>query len=264
MQKNIIQFNNIIQNAFPDYKFYASILQRPLVDKCWNLNLPDISNVKGIVLHTQDNLNVTNHGIFTELLKIEEFYDNKNIDNIVIIHWNHGLSELYEGSLKLIEFPTHSFDFVQLFKQRFVEWKDVQHKTFENNFMCLNGYSRSHRKLIYSYLKDIKIKSFLSISDNQKHIESHLRYSKYNFDNVQNFINLLPVYKSTAVNIVTETMYYENCGIITEKTLQAFGAMQLPIIIGHKGIVSDVRRYGFDTFDDIIDNSYDTLPNDIR
>ena len=153
MQENNIHYNNIIQDAFPTYKFYPSILRRPLKNKCWTLNLPDIFNTNGIVLHTQDNLNVTNHGIFTELLKIEEFYNNKNINNIVVVHWNHGLGNLYEGPLKLIEFPTHSFDFIQHFKERINEWNNVENKTFENNFMCLNGYPRTHRILVYNYLK---------------------------------------------------------------------------------------------------------------
>lgn len=262
--KNFIQYNSIIQDAFPEYNFYPSILQRPLKNKCWNLNLPNISDVEGIVLHTQDNLNVTDNGIFTELIEIENFYSDKNIKNIIVVHWNHGLDKLYEGPLKLIELPTHSFDFIQNYKRRFNEWKDVENKTFENNFMCLNGYPRKHRTFVFDYLNNLNIKSLVSISNKVSNIPKALRYSNYTFDNTQNFINLMPLYKSTAVNVVTETLYFESCGIITEKTLQAFGAMQLPIIIGHKGAVTNIKEYGFDMFDDILDNSYDSMDNDIR
>jgi len=255
-------YNTIIQDAFPMYEFYPSILERPLENKCWNLNLPNVSNRSGIVLHTQDNLNVTQNGIFTELLKIEEFYADKNIKNVIVLHWNHGLSKLYNGVLKLVEFPTHSFDFIQNFSQQYNKWSAVNDKTFENNFMCLNGNPRHHRILVYNYLKSNN-NAFVSISSSDD-IDPKLHYKNYNFDNTQNFINLLPVYKSTAVNVITETMYYENCGIITEKTFQAFGAMQLPIVIGYKGIINDLRSFGFDMFDDILDNSYDTMSNDIR
>jgi len=63
---------------------------------------------------------------------------------------------------------------------------------------------------------------------------------------------------------VNETLYDEGSGIISEKTLDAFVALQLPIIIGYQGIISDIRNYGFDVFDDIIDHSYDDMPNEIR
>jgi hypothetical protein len=46
--------------------------------------------------------------------------------------------------------------------------------------------------------------------------------------------------------------------------LQSFASLQLPILISYKGAVADVRDYGFDTFDDIIDNSFDSCDNDIR
>ena len=41
-------------------------------------------------------------------------------------------------------------------------------------------------------------------------------------------------------------------------------AQQVPIVIGHQGIVQDCRELGFDMFDDLVDTSYDSMPNDIR
>jgi hypothetical protein len=63
---------------------------------------------------------------------------------------------------------------------------------------------------------------------------------------------------------VTETQYTEATGIVTEKTLLAMAAEQIPIVIGHQGIVDQCRRMGFDMFDDLVDNSYDTMPNESR
>jgi hypothetical protein len=91
-----------------------------------------------------------------------------------------------------------------------------------------------------------------------------LSYNQYDWDNVSNFIALKDIYFSTPVNIITESLYNESSGIISEKSLMAFASLQLPIFIAHNGIIQDVKNYGFDTFDDILDNSYDTLPNDIR
>ena len=42
----------------------------------------------------------------------------------------------------------------------------------------------------------------------------------------------------------------------------AFAAEQIPIVIGHPGIVEHCRRMGFDMFDDIVNTSYDSISND--
>ena len=41
-------------------------------------------------------------------------------------------------------------------------------------------------------------------------------------------------------------------------------AGQIPIVIGHPGIVQSCQELGFDMFEDLVDISYDWLPNDIR
>jgi hypothetical protein len=85
-------------------------------------------------------------------------------------------------------------------------------------------------------------------------------YDRYpGCENDDNFIALGYVYGSTAVNIVTETQFFELTGIVTEKTLHALLAEQVPIIIGHKGIVEHCRQMGIDMFDDLVNNSYDTM-----
>jgi hypothetical protein len=72
------------------------------------------------------------------------------------------------------------------------------------------------------------------------------------------------VYGTCAVNIVTETEYATAPGIISEKTLLAMAAEQIPIVIGHQGIAQHCRELGFDMFTDLVDVSYDHMPNDQR
>lgn len=68
------------------------------------------------------------------------------------------------------------------------------------------------------------------------------------------------------VNIIAETMENEGQPInISEKTFKAFAWHQIPIWHTVNGTVAEVRKMGFDLFDDIIDHSYDNEPNyDIR
>jgi hypothetical protein len=72
------------------------------------------------------------------------------------------------------------------------------------------------------------------------------------------------VYSTSAVNIVTETEYATAPGIISEKTLLAMAAEQIPILVGHQGIVQHCRELGFDMFSDLVDVSYDNMPNEVR
>ena len=76
-------------------------------------------------------------------------------------------------------------------------------------------------------------------------------------ENETNWQRLQYVYTDATVNIVTETQYTESPGIISEKTLFAFLAQQIPIVIGYPGIVEDCASLGFDMFEDIVDTSYD-------
>lgn len=229
----------------------------------WNMNLPSIHVSDKIVLHTQDHLNVHPDGSLPELDIIEDFYKGHDLSNIVLVHWNHRLKDIYDGDIKLIEFPTHSFDFIQLLLNRKKEWEDIIHdRTSEYDFICLNGKTRDHRVNVCNRLREFGGNHKITLGFDDSYEKAP--YKDYDFDNADNFIKLLDIYRGATVNIVNETLYDESHGIISEKTLSAFVALQLPIIIGYKGIVNDIRNYGFDVFDDVIDHSYDMMDNDIR
>ena len=83
-------------------------------------------------------------------------------------------------------------------------------------------------------------------------------------ENDENFVRLGKIYGSCAVNIVTETLYDHAPGLFCEKTLFAMLAEQIPIVIGSQGLVSSLQNRGFDMFDDLVDTSYDCLPNETR
>ena len=257
---NVIEFDVLIDEILLDlipneYQYVSSVLYRPLENNKWVVKLPQATH-NVVIVFTQDFINIDNN-TFPELEYIDEFY--KEVDTVIVIHWNHNLNEIYDGRLKLIEFPTHSFDFVQNLINQLDSW--VKPSKQLNRYMCLNGIPKPHRKQVYSYLRPMEngILTLNGITNTEL-----LSYNSYDWNNVKNFIALKDIYFSTPVNIVTESLYNEPSGIISEKSLMAFASLQLPIFIAHQGIVQDVKNYGFDTFDDILDNSYDTLPNDIR
>jgi hypothetical protein len=83
-----------------------------------------------------------------------------------------------------------------------------------------------------------------------------------------------PIFKKCLINIVLESNYENNLFDIsgppshcwdrlfyTEKTDKCFYMEQMPIFLAKTGYVAELRRLGFDLFDDIIDHSYDNEIN---
>lgn len=72
---------------------------------------------------------------------------------------------------------------------------------------------------------------------------------------------------SCLFNVVVETssqtdQYSWRSIFVTEKTFKAFLMRQIPVWFAVPGVVAEVRKMGFDLFDDIIDHSYDSIVNE--
>jgi len=81
------------------------------------------------------------------------------------------------------------------------------------------------------------------------------------FRNAHTYQKLLQknVFEPTCVSLITEPSYYERETIITEKTLMAMYAGTIPIWVGGWRIPDYLKQAGFDTFDDVVDHSYQDL-----
>lgn len=82
------------------------------------------------------------------------------------------------------------------------------------------------------------------------------------FKNALTYQDLLQknVFEPSCVSLVTEPVFYERETIITEKTLMAMWAGTIPIWVGGWCIAAWLHEHGFDTFTDVIDHSYQSLP----
>lgn len=227
----------------------------------WPLKLPDVEFGPRtiLVLHFQDF--VTPGDSITELVKVEQHYKDR-ANQVVVLHWSSDLGDHYQGPLNLIEFSSHNILTVTSIQNCRDQWIGEFQQPKDINWMCLNGRTCPHRARAAEILKqfDNGVVSYGA--------EYPLRdwpYSTYKgTDNDENFVRLARLYAKTKVNIVTETQYDARPGIVTEKTIMAAVAKQIPIVIGHPGIVKDCKKLGFDMFEDLVDTSYDWLPNDIR
>ena len=247
-------------------------------DSGWGINFenPQWNDDTIVVLHMQDFVTVDPNHTSIELLKIQNYYREK-ANRVIVLHWQYGIEKFYTGPLNLVYFPSHSWEILNnIFKHNCIgDWE----RHFENprrskNWQCLNGCDRTHRRLLAKKLNDYNLIDFSGVNSifptgyfsyNTLIALPQHDYSTYScVTNEENFLRLHPIYTDSIINIVAETQYFEEPGIITEKTIFAFMARQIPLVIGYKGIVRDLEELGFDMFRDVIDTTYDLEDNDYR
>lgn len=242
-----------------DFEFVPCALGRPIVSSRWSINLPDIPqhrwNQKNfrLVIHAQDFIHWYNN-LCVELHWIEQQFTPDQQSKIIFVAWDHRLGKTYEGNIKIVNFASHSYELIHQLKSRWAEWRDVHKKTIKYNWICLNGRAREYRQEVYNMLRH-EPQGFCSHSIFNP-IDIH-PYQDYNFNNVDNFIKLMPVYQSAHASVVTETLYQDVGGIVTEKTLLAIAAKHPFMCIGHRHCHEDVASLGFENYSEVFDLSYD-------
>jgi len=260
-----VHYNEIIQKPFIDAGFdvvyQPSCLQRPYTGKSWTIQYPEVnwSDNTVVLMHCQDFINVDNN-MSIDLLNIENHFGERS-KQVVVIIWN--LNVPYNGPLNLIYFPTHSYEILSELQKTQERWKPKLLQDRDLSWQCLNGTIKPHRVNVARYLQDNFSNGILSLHDEIP--LTGIEYSKtYSWDNVKNWELLLPVYSRCRTNIITETMYSSQTNIVTEKTLMALLALQVPVVIGHKGVIAECQSLGFDMFNDYVDIGYDFYPDEYR
>ena len=82
--------------------------------------------------------------------------------------------------------------------------------------------------------------------------------------NISSKINLWEQSKNSLLQVVTETVYEQETLHLTEKIFKPI-VMQMPfVLVGAKNNLEYLRSYGFKTFGEFWDESYDNMENDQR
>ena len=228
----------------------------------WPLKLPDVNFAHNtlLLLHFQDFVTPTDRGCI-ELDRVEEKYGSY-AKQVLVTFWSHGLDQVYQGPVNLIEFSSHNIQTIQGALATQHQWQPFFDQPRTQAWQCLNGRMCLHRRRVVDQL--LKFDNGILSYGNEIALPEWSYQTYRGTENHDNFVRLAPLYAQSAVNIVTETQYDARPGIVTEKTLQAMIAQQIPVVIGHPGIVQDCRELGFDMFEDLVDCSYDWAPNDNR
>lgn len=150
-----------------------------------------------------------------------------------------------------------------------LKWSDTPK---EKLYTCLIGEPRPHRVYMYKSLVDAGliengyVSFFKKIDFHFKRIKGDTFESFYNLPLIQldenNFDGRFGLHNNLAkksyIDIVLESSHTP-IPFKTEKCVKPFYNLQFPLIIGHQGIVQDLRDMDFDMFDDVIDHSYDNV-----
>jgi len=145
-------------------------------------------------------------------------------------------------------------------------------------FSCLNGTAKEHRKLVYvllnqkHYFKDMVFtfgyrpptitfpNEMILTVEEQKIYQALPQAVEFLASDATVGIDLTlnhPAYQESYVNLVTETTVVSP--MLSEKTFKPILAGQLFVLIASPGAIQFLRDIGIDTFDDIIDHSYDQI-----
>jgi len=258
----------LLKGAGIDPLFVPAALKKPITNSLWTIDIPTISAEKWrqpnfrLVVHAQDFVHYYKNELCSELFWLEQQYTEEQQHKIIFLHWDHQLADTYSGRINCVEFASHSYELVHQLKERWHEWKDVLNKSVKYNWICLNGHPKPHRDKLYQLLQNQPSGVVTHGLHNPAKFSPY--FSNYGWNNVDNFISLMPLYQQSKASIVSETVYADHPGIISEKTLLAIAAKHPFMCIGHRKIHCDIQQRGFNNFEELFDLSYDDLPMDIR
>jgi hypothetical protein len=215
-----------------------------------------------VIMQCFDFLTVNDDGVCVELVEMERYFGDR-ARQVLVIHWDVDLHKFYQGPLNLVYFPCHSYELMHHINIRREQWESViELSQRRHHWQCLNGRVSDVRRWVATEMQKYP-HGIVSLGDDMP-LPLFPYRDYFGVENEDNWLRLLPVYSSCDINIVTETIYHNPLGIITEKTQMAFLAQQIPIVIGYRGIVDHCEQLGFDMFRDIVDTSYDYLPDGER
>jgi len=169
--------------------------------------------------------------------------------------------------------------------------KELNHTTPKPMYFdALLGQPRAHRDFVYDTIQSQNLqKQILTTYQNQGYVSNLLIDNdfKTNFEwepDIENFDNsvtrstdyvqyqgchlalsrILPiqVYNRTAYSIVAETGRHNQYSFFTEKTAKPMMARRLFVMFSGYKFLQNLRTLGFQTFDTVIDESYDLMYND--
>jgi hypothetical protein len=249
-----------------DHEFYSKNLRE------WHGSISAlISFLKSNGLYTPSiNLNYRRFSIFNKHILL---HSEQRSDNL----------KKYEADNELI--PVYYWSHAVIARDWF---RYAEHETFQKNikktFLIYNrawSNTREYRLKFSDLLIENNLAAHCQTTCNTVDPELGIYYDDYCFKNTQwkpnnkleNFFSATAAdstssavfdtknYNSTDIEVVLETLFDDSRLHLTEKTLRPIACGQPFILVGTHGSLEYLRNYGFKTFGDIWDETYDLIEN---
>lgn len=153
----------------------------------------------------------------------------------------------------------------------------------EKSYCCFNGRNNAERQFLLKTLHEFDIihhghvtcnwhskKTYPGVIYGEQNLSHYPKLQpellKWQHNNVPasgNFLNSLFISKNIPGPIILQCETILDFYFPTEKSHQAFSIKRIPLTIGSQGHIQNLRALGFDVFDDLIDYSYDLIPDKI-
>jgi hypothetical protein len=218
-------------------------------------------------------------GLLERVFFVESNFQHKNHKNTFC--WNFFLETFSEDNNQIyLKFENDLGYLSEIINENELD-------TFRNKkFLCFNrNLDRQHRiSLLYDYLNHNFSDSLFSFLSYQSHYSSIYQFKPNEFDTTY-FHKFLPIeldthkvkdkssfktgdaigkkdfYLDTCIHIVTETSFDDNELFFSEKIVKPLINFQPFIVLGPHMYLNELKKYGFKTFSDFWDESYDEIEN---
>jgi hypothetical protein len=218
---------------------------------------------------------------------LSTYFDNENIkkepnifDRSILLHSEQRSAQLnkyQQNHFIPAYFWSHAVIALDWFRYaQHVKFKKQTKKIFLIYNRAWSG-TREYRLKFMEYLINKKLITDCDCSLNPVEPDLNLHYSQYKFNNVawqptieiENYFLSTSAsgnssadfdindYNSTDIEVVLETLFDDERLHLTEKSLRPLACKQPFILVGTQGSLEYLRNYGFKTFGDIWDESYD-------
>ena len=184
-------------------------------------------------------------------------YSGYNIKCVYFPHFFISTLFEFEKHIKPISLDTPTYDFLCLNRRMRIGKYLLLKELKERNLL---------EKTLYTYVKTL-VESDVDGSVSKNQLEGDKEYGEHISEDDENFLYWLNTdwYSDTKVDIVNETYYLEDdqCHL-TEKIFKPMMLEKPFVVNGTKGYLKELKKLGFKTFSNVIDESYDDASNEIR
>ena len=148
-----------------------------------------------------------------------------------------------------------------LYREEFEKCKTLLRKYY---YLCYNNQPSEHRKVIVDFLLNKKVKGLLSSTEHNIFLDSNpptkIESWSQNNLNLYYYVNQ-DHYRDSYFSIVTESHYSDSVNSLymgfSEKIWKPIVNFHPFLLVGARNSLSKLREFGFETFPELFDESYD-------